>query len=133
MREGHDEVPSPASAAPELTVDIFQRISLPCVYQPTRSKHMAMRVLSSDQGRASITRLQAILNNGIAEQIRALRSEGEVLSDPNVWDGQLAEDFRSNTWPGAAQSLQAAVESLEALRGRVHGINNDIMAAGGNG
>ena len=94
---------------------------------------MAMRVLSSDQGRASITRLQAILNNGIAEQIKALRSEGEVLSDPNVWDGQLAEDFRSNTWPGAAQSLQAAVESLEALRGRVLGINNDIMAAGGNG
>ena len=93
---------------------------------------MATRVLSSDQGRTSITRMQAILNNGITEQISALRSEGEVLSDPNVWDGQLAEEFRSSTWPGAAQALQGAVESLEALRARVQGINNDIMAAGGN-
>jgi hypothetical protein len=94
---------------------------------------MATRVLSSDQGRTSITRLQAILNNGITEQISALKAEGEVLSDPNVWDGQLAEEFRSSTWPEASRALQAVVESLESLRARAQGINNDIMAAGGNG
>jgi uncharacterized protein YukE len=93
---------------------------------------MATRVLSSDQGRASITRVQGILNNGLAEQIQALRAEGETLSDPNVWDGTLAEDFRGNTWPAASQTLHAASESLEALQARIQGINNDIMAAGGN-
>jgi uncharacterized protein YukE len=93
---------------------------------------MATRVLSSEQGKASITRMQAILSNGLAEQIRALRAEGEVLSDANVWDGTLAEDFRSNTWPQAASGLTACTEALEALRARVQGINADIMAAGGN-
>jgi uncharacterized protein YukE len=93
---------------------------------------MATRVLSSDQGKASITRMQAILSNGLAEQIRALRAEGEVLSDPNVWDGTLAEDFRSNTWPGAAEGLNACAQALETLRTRIQSINQDIMAAGGN-
>jgi uncharacterized protein YukE len=94
---------------------------------------MATRVLSSEQGKASITRMQAILANGLAEQIRALRAEGEVLSDPNVWDGALAEDFRGNTWPTAAETLQACSQALEELRARIQGINQDIMAAGGNG
>ncbi len=93
---------------------------------------MAARVLSSDQGKSSITRMQGILSNGLAEQIRALRAEGEQLSDPNVWDGTLAEDFRSNTWPGASQSLNACAQALEALRNRIQGVNQDIMAAGGN-
>jgi uncharacterized protein YukE len=94
---------------------------------------MATRVLSSEQGKASITRMQGILANGLTEQIRALRAEGEVLSDPNVWDGSLAEEFRGSTWPSAAEALQACSQSLEELRSRIQGINQDIMAAGGNG
>ena len=93
---------------------------------------MATRVLSSEQGKTSITRMQAILSNGLTEQIRALRSEGEILSDPNVWDGTLADDFRSNTWPQASNGLTACADALEALRARIQGINSDIMAAGGN-
>ncbi len=93
---------------------------------------MASRVLSSEQGKTSITRMQAILSNGLTEQIRSLRAEGEILSDPNVWDGTLAEDFRSNTWPQAANGLAACADALEALRARIQGINSDIMAAGGN-
>ena len=93
---------------------------------------MSVRVLSSDQGKASITKLQAIVNGGLAEQITALKTEGQILSDPNVWDGTLAEDFRSNTWPGAASALDQTAEALEELRARVQGINTDIMSAGGN-
>ena len=93
---------------------------------------MSVRVLSSDQGKASITKLQSIVTGGLAEQIGALKAEGQVLSDPNVWDGVLAEDFRSNTWPSTSTVLDQMTEALEELRARIQGINTDIMSAGGN-
>ncbi len=93
---------------------------------------MATRVLSSEQGKTSITRMTALLNEGLAEQIKALQTEGTTLSDPNVWDGQKAEDFRSNTWPSASTSLNACAEALVTLSNTVKAINQDIMSAGGN-
>jgi uncharacterized protein YukE len=93
---------------------------------------MSVRVLSSDQGKASISKLQAIVSGGLSEQISALKAEGQILSDPNVWDGVLAEDFRANTWPSAASALDQTAQALEELRARVQTINTDIMSAGGN-
>ena len=93
---------------------------------------MSVRVLSSDQGKAAIMRLQAIVNGGLAEQITSLKTEGQKLSDPNVWDGTLAEGFRSDTWPATASALDQMSEALEELRARIQGINTDIMTAGGN-
>jgi hypothetical protein len=93
---------------------------------------MAVRVLSSETGRASIQRIQSILNGGLAEQLAALRAEGQTLSDPAVWDGARAEEFRSSTWPAASNGLQQAAEALEELRARAQMINQDIMTAGGN-
>jgi hypothetical protein len=93
---------------------------------------MSVRVLSSDTGRASIQRIQAILSGGLADQIAALRAEGQTLSDPSVWDGMRAEEFRSTTWPSASNGLQQAADAIEELRSRVQLINQDIMTAGGN-
>lgn len=94
---------------------------------------MSVRVLSSEQGRTAISRMQSILMGGLAEQITALNAEGQVLSDPEVWDGVLAMEFRASTWPDTARTLQQTAEALEELRQRVQGITTDIMAAGGNG
>jgi hypothetical protein len=93
---------------------------------------MATRVLSSEAGKASITRVNGILNNGLEAQIQSLRTEGETLSDPNVWDGSLAENFRTNDWPAASLALKNCAETLAALHAKIQGINTDIMAAGGN-
>lgn len=93
---------------------------------------MSIRVLSTDQGKLSITKLQAIVTGGLAEQIAAMKAEGQTLSDPNVWDGALAEDFRSNTWPGTASALDQTAQALDELRARIQSINTDIMSAGGN-
>lgn len=94
---------------------------------------MSIRVLSSEQGRTAISRMQSILMGGLAEQIAALNAEGQVLSDPEVWDGVLATEFRSSTWPDTARTLQQTAEALEELRQRIQGITTDIMTAGGNG
>jgi len=94
---------------------------------------MSVRVLSSEQGKAAIAKIQTILSGGLAEQIAALKAEGSVLSDPNVWDGRLAEDFRSNMWPSVARNIDHVTGSIEDLRSRTQMINVDIMSAGGNG
>ena len=92
---------------------------------------MPDRVLSSGEARASIQRFQSVVNGPLLDQINALNREGQLLSDPNNWDGRLAQDFRA-TWPQTHQQLLRVKESLEELRQRVQQINVNIMQAGGN-
>ncbi len=89
------------------------------------------RVLSTAEAKQAVTRMQTIINNGLVEQINQLDSQGRVLSDPNVWDGNLAQGFRAD-WPTTSRSLQKIRQDLEALRAKVAQINADIMTAGGN-
>jgi hypothetical protein len=93
---------------------------------------MSVRVLSSEQAKVSIDRIRGILTGGLSEQIAALKAEGQILCDPEVWDGLLATEFRSGTWPDNAKVLDQTAESLEQLRAYVQTVNADIMSAGGN-
>jgi hypothetical protein len=36
------------------------------------------------------------LNSGMTETIQSLNQQGGILSEPNVWDGNLADDLRGN-------------------------------------
>ncbi|MEM8534910.1 MAG: pyrophosphorylase [Chloroflexota bacterium] len=92
---------------------------------------MSDRVLSSGAAREAITRLQTLINSDLVAQITALNAQGQILSDPNVWDGSLAGQFRSE-WPGVKGQLDKVVQTLEDLRGQVQIINQNIMSAGGN-
>jgi hypothetical protein len=94
---------------------------------------MSTRMLSTDTGRVAIDQMQRILASGLAEEIASLKVQGQTLSDENVWDGQLAESFRSQLWPGASRSLDAATAALHELRAQISVINAEIMTAGGNG
>ena len=89
------------------------------------------RVLSTDTARSSITSLASIIDGGLADQIGQLDHHGRTLSQPDVWDGGLATQFRS-TWPEMSKRLQAARADLDELRRTVDRINADIMAAGGS-
>ena len=76
------------------------------------------RVLSTEQAKAAIGQVQSIINGGFTDQISALDAQGRVLSDPNVWDGPLAAQFRGSTWPETKAALDKAKDELEQLRGR---------------
>ena len=89
------------------------------------------RVLSTDTAREAITKMQQIINGPLVQQIEALNREGVRLSDANVWDGKLAQEFRAH-WPEVNESLRKAKETLEELRNSVQKINKNIMTAGGN-
>lgn len=92
---------------------------------------MADRVLSTAQAREAIQKLQQIINGPLIEQIRALDTQGRILSDPSVWDGNLAQQFRE-TWQTTHNNLQKTQADLEKLRADVQKINQNIMTAGGN-
>lgn len=92
---------------------------------------MSGRVLSSEQAKTAITQVQSIINGGFTDQISQLDAQGKTLSDPNVWDGPLAEKFRSSTWPETKAALDKAKTELEELRTQLNQISQNIMTAGG--
>ena len=93
---------------------------------------MSTRVLSTEEAKAAITSMQSLIAGGLTDQVRQLDAEGQRLSDPNVWDGALATEFRSELWPQTKTALERCVAALEELRTRLQSINQNIMAAGGN-
>lgn len=92
---------------------------------------MADRVLSTGTAKQSISKMQQIINGPLLEQISALNNEGQTLSDPNIWDGNMAQQFRGE-WPQMYSTLQKAKEAVEQLRQKIQTINENIMTAGGN-
>lgn len=91
---------------------------------------MSGRVLSTETAQQSITKMKQIISGGLIDQIEALNREGKILSDPNVWDGQLALKFRGS-WEKTYKALQNAQRELEELRASVDKINKNIITAGG--
>ncbi|NNJ12403.1 pyrophosphorylase [Chloroflexales bacterium ZM16-3] len=89
------------------------------------------RVLSTGTARQSITRFQSIVNGPLLDQINELHSQGQILSQPENWDGQLASQFRSY-WSETNGKLRQIQQALEELRRQVAQINQNIMQAGGN-
>ena len=62
----------------------------------------------TEQAKSAIQQMQAIINGGFTDQISQLDSQGRTLSDPNVWDGPLAEKFRGSSWPETRAALEKA-------------------------
>ena len=89
------------------------------------------RVLSTEEAKTAIRQMQSIINGGFEDQITNLDSQGKTLSDPNVWDGPLAETFRSSTWPQTKAALDKAKQQLDELRQQLNQIATNIFTAGG--
>ena len=92
---------------------------------------MSGRVLSSEQAKSAITQMRSIISGGLKTEISNLDAQGKVLSDPNNWDGPLAERFRGSTWPETKSALDKAKVELDELRGQLEQISANIMTAGG--
>lgn len=93
---------------------------------------MAARVLSTDRAKTAIQQVQAIINGGLTEQISKLDAQGKVLSEPDTWDGPLAQQFRDQIWPETKSALDNATRELEELRQQLQKISQNIMSAGGS-
>lgn len=92
---------------------------------------MSGRVLSTEQAKTSIQQVQAIVNGGLSDQIAQLDAQGKTLSNPDVWDGPLAQQFRDQIWPETKSALDKAKIELDDLRDQLQRIAQNIMTAGG--
>ena len=90
-----------------------------------------MRILSSEEARSAISQIQSIIGGGLSDQIAKLDVQGKVLSDPEVWAGPLAQQFRGSTWPETKAALDKAKQELDDLRGQLDQIAANIFTAGG--
>lgn len=90
-----------------------------------------MRVLSTDQARSALQQMQQIVDSGLTEAFDRLDRQGRTLSDPEVWDGPLAQRFRDDTWPQTHRALVDARQELGDLREQLARIAENIMTAGG--
>ncbi len=92
---------------------------------------MSDRVLSTATARETIVAFQAIITGPLLDQLNQLNSKGQILSQPDNWDGRLATEFRTY-WADTHQKLMSIQQALEELRRQIQQINQNIMQAGGN-
>ncbi len=93
---------------------------------------MSGRVLSTPEALSAINNLQGAVDNELLGQINAIIGLCEKLSDNNVWDGQLAAQFRGEVAPQVKTALKNAHQQLSELQKNISKINQNIMTAGGN-
>ena len=93
---------------------------------------MSMRVLSSPEAIEKADVMRRVIEQGLVEQLTTLNQAASRLSDPNVWDGPHAVQFRG-MWSEISPRLEQARADLADLRNRIDAICGDILVAGGSG
>jgi uncharacterized protein YukE len=93
---------------------------------------MSQRVVASAQAKQAATQMQQVLSGQLQDTLRRLDQLGTTLSQPNEWDGRLAQQFRSQEWPQVKSANQKMLQQLEQLQQSVQKIVQNIMQAGGD-
>jgi len=91
---------------------------------------MSGTVKTTQQAVDAITKMKAIIDGGLVEQITSLHREGTTLSQPENWDGSLAARFRGD-WEQMHGTLEKVRTQLAELQTQIDGINKNIREAGG--
>ncbi len=92
---------------------------------------MSQRVLASPEATEKADVMRRVIEQGLVEQLSTLNQAAGRLSDPNVWDGPHAAQFRG-VWSEVAPRLEAARVDLADLRTRIQSITGEILLAGGS-
>ena len=92
---------------------------------------MSGTVKATEQSIQCVNTMRSIIDDGLQSSVTNLNQQGQLLSDPNVFEGRHASEFRAS-WPQMSTTLNAMITHLGELRQRLELINQDIMIAGGN-
>jgi len=87
-------------------------------------------VKSTEVAHTEANKMLGIINNQLPGLIGQLNSHGQQLSDPNNWDGPLAQRFRGEVWPQASRNLEKMKHDLYELQHQVQNILTNITHAG---
>ena len=92
---------------------------------------MSQRVLASQEATEKADVMRRVIEQGLVEQLSTLNQAATRLSDPNVWDGPHAVQFRG-LWADVAPRLRQAQGDLVQLRTWAQNVADSILAAGGS-
>jgi uncharacterized protein YukE len=85
----------------------------------------------TDAAHQDARKMLNIITQQMPQMLSQLNSTGQQMSDPNNWDGPLAQKFRGEVWPQAKGDLDKMKSSLEHLQQSVQKILTNISHAGG--
>jgi hypothetical protein len=92
---------------------------------------MSMRVLAGPEAIEQANRMRQTIEGGLDAQLAALEAAAARLSDPDVWDGPHAVQFRT-LWGEVGPRLRQTQGDLAQLRTWVHQVADSILVAGGS-
>ncbi len=92
---------------------------------------MSDRVLTTSQAGTLINQMLAQIQGPVTESLNRLQQLGDQLSDPNVWDGGHAQQFRGQIWPSNKAADQKYLQQLQQLQQWLKQVHLNIGAAGG--
>jgi hypothetical protein len=87
-------------------------------------------VRSTPEAVNAVHDLATTINGPLLDNFEDLRRFGQVLSDPENWDGRTATDFRATVWPSYLRTLTDLHAQLDKLRIRLREIQAEIISAG---
>jgi uncharacterized protein YukE len=88
-------------------------------------------VKSTPEAISAVQRMLSQIDGGITDSLNQFKNDGEIVADPNMFEGGAAARYRAE-WPGIKSALDNAVTQLREMSNHVRQINANIQAAGGN-
>ena len=85
----------------------------------------------TDLAHQDAQKMLSIITSQLPQLIAQLNSTRQQMSDPNNWDGPLAQKFRGEVWPKAKADLDKMQTTLTDLQHSVQKILANISHAGG--
>jgi uncharacterized protein YukE len=79
----------------------------------------------------AIQRMLNQVNGGLTDAITQFKADGEIVNDPNNYEGPAAAGFRSE-WGGVKSALETTITQLNELADNIRQVNSNIQTAGGN-
>jgi uncharacterized protein YukE len=79
----------------------------------------------------AIQRMLNQINTGLTETISQFKADGEIVNDPNNYEGPAAAGFRAE-WPNVKSTLDTTITRLNELADNIRSVNANIQTAGGN-
>ena len=76
-------------------------------------------MLATPESAAAIGQIESSRNSGLTGTIHSLNQQGGILSEPKLWDGNLADDFRDNVWLACSRALAHAHTQLQEPQRRL--------------
>jgi uncharacterized protein YukE len=88
-------------------------------------------VKSTPEATAAIGRMLTQITNGLTEAVTSFKNDGEIVNDPNFYEGTAAAGFRAE-WPSLKTALDTTIEKLTELTDNLQQVHANIQTAGGN-